>query len=726
MRSSPFCRALLPLFGVSLLTGGACSSGPFPIGLVAPPSDAGMDGFVRRQVDAEGDVPASHVPDASTPDTMGVPTLIDAGTSAGSDAGGIAALAVCHAPNAWSWCNPAPTGNTLDAVWGIASDDVWAVGAGGTAEHWNGSAWSAVTTPTQFELFGVWGSGANQVWAVGSDARGTAMQVATSVILYWNGTAWGVVDTVPSAELWAVWGSGPDDVWFVGGADPGAGLLVHWDGATFTPTMSATASVLYGVSGTASTDVWVAGIQADRPDASTSPSDGSNVPEIDHFNGTSWLQYYDNGGTATTATPLSVFAVTTGDVWVGTSGSPLNWDGTSWQTIPVGTSTLGPSAFGGVGANVWGAMGDTMVQWTGSSFAMPAPVAGIDQPGETAVTLTSLCAVSDTDIWAVGDGGSLVHYDGTGWTAQEILPELTATWAVDANEAWAVGEGGTALHWTGASWAPTATGTTSTLVNVWGTSPTDVWAVTSTGGVIQWTGSSWGALSVPPPSPVVAVGGISGTDAWVSDGPASGDAGMPTVGTLSHFSGSAWTSYDVPLIDDGTAVYISAIWANATSDVWAVGYETFPGGNPSRGLAVHWDGTAWQSDTPPVQSGVSDPTAFGSVWGSGPGGTVWITGTALGASGTAAILYFNGQDWSATTLNDATGVGGIWGSDANDVWMWARLDGSANQSVLYWNGTSWTTAFTLPDTWTYGTTLGGTSATDLWLVGSGGMILHHS
>ena len=49
------------------------------------------------------------------------------------------------------------------------------------------------------------------------------------------------------------------------------------------------------------------------------------------------------------------------------------------------------------------------------------------------------------------------------------------------NDAWAVGGGGTTLHWNGTVWSSVPSGTTETLYGVWGSGPNDVWAVTSAG-----------------------------------------------------------------------------------------------------------------------------------------------------------------------------------------------------------------------------------------------------
>jgi hypothetical protein len=57
---------------------------------------------------------------------------------------------------------------TLNDVWGSGSSDVWVVGGNGTVLHWDGSAWTRVTSGTSEALLSVWGSGPGDIWAVGT------------------------------------------------------------------------------------------------------------------------------------------------------------------------------------------------------------------------------------------------------------------------------------------------------------------------------------------------------------------------------------------------------------------------------------------------------------------------------------------------------------------------------------------------------------------------------
>ena len=64
------------------------------------------------------------------------------------------------------------TGQRIKAVWGSSSNDVFAVGMGGTILHYDGTAWSPMSSGTSHTLVGVWGSSGSDVFAVGY--RGTS------------------------------------------------------------------------------------------------------------------------------------------------------------------------------------------------------------------------------------------------------------------------------------------------------------------------------------------------------------------------------------------------------------------------------------------------------------------------------------------------------------------------------------------------------------------------
>ncbi|MGC4119495.1 MAG: hypothetical protein QM765_33985 [Myxococcales bacterium] len=141
-----------------------------------------------------------------------------------------------------------PTQEDLMGVWQSGPNDAWAVGRRGAIVHWDGSAWSSVTTPLgtgpSVTLSAVWGSAANDVWAMGAGPGKT---------LHWDGTSWTVV-AGPDDFVASFWGSGANDLWAVGYR------LNHWDGQAWTdvtaqlPGESPSVRLVYG---TGPGDVWV-------------------------------------------------------------------------------------------------------------------------------------------------------------------------------------------------------------------------------------------------------------------------------------------------------------------------------------------------------------------------------------------------------------------------------------------------------------------------------------
>jgi hypothetical protein len=118
-------------------------------------------------------------------------------------------------------------------------------------------------------------------------------------------------------------------------------------------------------------------------------------------------------------------------------------------------------------------------------------------------------AASPTDAWAVGGtpgGGTaapndvLLHWDGKTWTP-EVLPgtplgrSLYKVWGASPTDVYAVGEAGTVWHRKGTTWAQETSPATGTLLTVFGCSATDVYAV---GGqtVLHSDGATWSKVDV--------------------------------------------------------------------------------------------------------------------------------------------------------------------------------------------------------------------------------------
>ncbi|PYP70675.1 MAG: hypothetical protein DMD36_05960, partial [Gemmatimonadetes bacterium] len=90
-------------------------------------------------------------------------------------------------------------------------------------------------------------------------------------------------------------------------------------------------------------------------------------------------------------------------------------------------------------------------------------------------TYWAVWGATGNDVFAVGDDGSIWHYDGTSWTAQPsgTTQVLYGVWGSGRKDVFAVGTGGTILHYDGTSWTVQPSGTPQVLYGVWGSRGTD-------------------------------------------------------------------------------------------------------------------------------------------------------------------------------------------------------------------------------------------------------------
>jgi cysteine-rich repeat protein len=188
---------------------------------------------------------------------------------------------------------------------------------------------------------------------------------------------------------------------------------------------------------------------------------------------------------------------------------------------------------------------------------------------------TTLSGTSDTDVWAGGPAGAVLHWDGTTWndaSVTGILHPITGLFAAGPDDVWAVDDGasfGEIFHRTGTTW--TSVHTTSSSLHAVAASGNTVIAVGSNGLVSMTTGSDWTDVSVAP-GILEAVAVISETEAY-----AAGGNGRDSY--LTHWTGGTWTPVTVPNIGN-----IHAIWARSSDDIY-IGGSTL----------VHWNGTTWDA-----------------------------------------------------------------------------------------------------------------------------------
>jgi len=106
--------------------------------------------------------------------------------------------------------------------------------------------------------------------------------------------------------------------------------------------------------------------------------------------------------------------------------------------------------------------------------------------------LGGVWSTSASDVWSVGDLGTILHWDGATWSSYLGVTDqpLSHVRGSGASDVWAVGAAGTILHWDGAAWSTSASGTTTELTDVWATATDDAWAVGASGTILHYDGTS--------------------------------------------------------------------------------------------------------------------------------------------------------------------------------------------------------------------------------------------
>ena len=307
---------------------------------------------------------------------------------------------------------------TLNAVASISANDVWAVGVSSTTttltQHWNGSVWTVVPSPTvaNGKFLGVAGAATNDVWAVGFTVLGTPPLIA-----HWNGTAWRTVKAPRQAGvLNAVTAVSTNDVWAVGSSAPNASgveqtLIEQWNGKKWgvvpSPNVGTQTNELLGVTAVSATDIWAVGF--------SEPSPAFSATLTLHWDGTSWSVV----SSPSIGTLRAVAAVSTSDVWAvgdgGSSGSLIEqWNGTSWSVVANPNPSTSTNTFHGVAVvsatDIWavgseidntsGTFQTLIEQWNGTSWSVvPSP-----NPSASENTLDAAAAdPSSGQAWAVGE-----------------------------------------------------------------------------------------------------------------------------------------------------------------------------------------------------------------------------------------------------------------------------------------------------------------------------------
>ncbi|MCC6810999.1 MAG: hypothetical protein IT381_26450 [Deltaproteobacteria bacterium] len=436
---------------------------------------------------------------------------------------------------------PAPPTTSLHAVWGLASNNVYAVGRNGNILHWDGDDWAPETSGTPLSLWGIWASGPSDVIAVGGEYDGAAGRVVSIILRstgngswapqahpavgpppaggdsfldiwgsgptdifavgglgsidYWNGVSWARIDPGSTDHVWSVTGSASDAVFAVNSND-----VLRWRGAPWTAMTSNSTRML--------TDVW-----AIAPNDVVAVAQGQFL----RFDGTTWTVTTNPGGSAQELN--GVWVDSSGEIIVAGNNVVLHYASSTWSTIAGLPRDL---------KAVWGtAPTDFFVVGVGSPgiWHRTAGAWVPEDPGVAGQNWRDVWGFATDDVFAVGTNGKISHRGTSAWAPMQsnTTEGLYGIWGPAPNDVFAVGLKGTIMHYDGATWTAMPSGTTQTLLEVWGTGPNDVFAIGSRGAeafgaILHYDGISWSPMRSGVTQEMIGIAGKGDVFVVGSDG----------------------------------------------------------------------------------------------------------------------------------------------------------------------------------------------------------------
>ncbi len=258
--------------------------------------------------------------------------------------------------------------------------------------------------------------------------------------------------------------------------------------------------------------------------------------------------------------------------------------------------------------------------------------------------------------------------------------KLNGVWgyvaADSTHQFYAVGENGSIFHFNGTSWSTTGLSTPQDLYGIWGNAEngdiTVLYAVGDNATIVRFDGSDWTDLTpihgLPNNNNLKDVWGSSAGDVFVV-----GDGGF-----IAHYDGNFQNIWS-QITPSPTPENLKGIWGSSSDNYVAVG---------EGGTVVKYDGLSWQASNPTSND-------LSEVWGSASDDIIY----AVGKSGTI-IRYYDGS-WSEVESPTAANLRGIWGSSENSIFAvgeigtilyyngtnWRKLDSGSQNNFISTFGT---------------------------------------
>jgi hypothetical protein len=183
---------------------------------------------------------------------------------------------------------------------------------------------------------------------------------------------------------------------------------------------------------------------------------------------------------------------------------------------------------------------------------------------------------SATDVYAVGENGTILHYGGSEWSKMNsmTIEHLYAVWGTSGANIYAVGAAGTILHFNGVLWSDEIqSGTTNNLRAIWGSGTNDIYVVGDKGTILHYDGSNWSSMDSGTTAWLLGVWGTSDKNLYAVGGYYDGegiwfDLNSWDGGAILHYDGTNWSE-----IQGDISYRLTSIWGTSASNIYTVGAQ---------------------------------------------------------------------------------------------------------------------------------------------------------
>ena len=380
-------------------------------------------------------------------------------------------------------------------------------------------------------------------------------------------------------------------------------------------------------------------------------------------------------------------------------------------------------------------------------------------------TLHSISMISETDGWAVGNGGVILHWNGIEWYRVNSPTnwKLRSVEMINSTEGWAVGNQGVILRWDGIQWTQVNTPTRDNFNDLIMITSSNGWAVGDSGAILHWDGNEWSVMEGPAGCELVnfySIDAIDSSSIWI------GSNG----GNVYQWDGIGWNEYSVEYtIWDLLTISSTNIWAGGPNIIlhwngieWVIVYEIINDGISSismitendiwfsGGFLYHWNGSSIKKEFVPTEIGFLnsiDMVSTSDGWAVGSGGAIvhysegisgWekvttIEGNYFEISSIAMvdnsegwvvgnygqIFSYDGENWKSVASPTEESLKSV--TMLNSDFGWAvGLEGI----IIQWDGSEWKVIENQQGENIELMSVTALSETDAWAVGASGKILH--